>query len=252
MRQPRDFGNMEKTMMNNTSYSISVIEYLDSCIYRNLLGRRFIRGYSRLFLWGKQYNILVAPQELIIVLGNLISANKIEGSLTMGTQKKGIQPSLVAKGAKPFDRNMDGNGYKLHLALDKNSYARLVWLQGALRAASFGEVLRRALDAYEVFDPEGLVEEKGEDTDSAISSELSADVEHLYVVISREMKQQLDDEKSAYGRTYKGTIRRALCVLMQLVRNRAKLVAEVEKGKGMRDINSHLLDEKSPLLLSCL
>ena len=150
----------------------------------------------------------------------------------MVSRTKGTKPSLVVKDYRPSaKKNTDGSGYKLHLAMDKQSHGRLVCLQGALRAASFGEVLRRALDAYKIFDPEIVAKnEDGVNSDDVTSTMPKANIEHLYVIISLEMKEQLDDEKSAHGSTYKETISRALCVLMQLVRERGKLIDQVKKG----------------------
>lgn len=171
----------------------------------------------------------------------------------MATRNNRTQPSLVNKGARPSEKKIDGDGYKLHLALDKSSYARLVWLQGALRAASFGEILRRALDAYEVFDPENLADIDDTKSDRVIHSRNEEPVEHLYVVISNEMKSKLDEEKSSFGRTYKETIRRALCVLMQLVRERKKIINTIKNGdatcqKKEDDNDSNI----NPIILACL
>ena len=220
-------------------------------IYRKSLGR-VLRGLSRGALWGKRLQWLLVPQKLPAIPVNYRMTDVEEGSLDMATRKKSTQPSLVNKGAPPSERKSDGNGYKLHLALDKQSYARLVWLQGALRASSFGEVLRRALDAYEVFEPEGVAEGNDTKSDRVISRAQNADVEHLYIVISNEMKDQLDSEKSANGRTYKETIRLSLCVLMQLVRERAKLVANLKKGSSLNDRNLSTAGNTNPALLACL
>ena len=220
-------------------------------IYRKSLGR-VLRVLSRGALWGKQLKRLLVPQKIPAILANYRVTNIQEGSLDMGTRKKSTQPSLVKEDALSSEKKKDDTGYKLHLVLDKKSYARMVWLQGALRAASFGEVLRRALDAYEVFDPEGLADSNDTKSDRIITSTQSADVEHLYIVISHEMKEQLDKEKSAFKRTYKETIRRSLCVLMQLVRERAKLVANLNKGEAMQKKDEKILDSPNPVMLACL
>ena len=165
------------------------------------------------------------------------------GSLNMGNPKQSTSPTLVKQ--RPRASAKSGDGYRLHLVMDRPSYARFTWLVGALRAASLAEVLRRALDAYQLFDPVTAAQPgDGVNPDNAAApgKSSSADFEHLYIVISDEMKAQLDEEKAAHGRTYKETVSRALCVLTQIVRERAKLVAEkatvvAEQKKG--DDESH-------------
>lgn len=225
----------------------------DTELHRKSLGRLVQRAGVLRTMWaGRRLRPLGAHGDQTGCSVNLVTM-KNGGSLDMASQLKKAQPSLV-KGGNPPRKASDGSATKsLHLVLDKPSYARLVWLQGALRAASFVEVLRRALDAYEIFDPEGLAMEHGVDTDRANSPATKADVKHLYIDISPEMKKQLDDEKSAHGRAYKVTINRALCVLTQLVRNRTKLVEAVEKG-GEYDEGENLrkLDNPHPELLASL
>lgn len=117
--------------------------------------------------------------------------------------------------------------YRLHLEMNEHSYARLTWLQGALRTTSKTEIVRRALDAYQVFDPEF-----SEDSTVA-SSNKAVGTRRFYVRISHEMKQHLDEEKSNFGRTYKETIRRALCVFYQLSRDRNRIIDQArEQLKG--------------------
>lgn len=163
-------------------------------------------------------------------------AKQNKGSLDMVSRMKGTKPSAVKGPRSTAKKKADGSGYKLHLAMDKQSYGRLVWLQGALRATSFGEVLRRALDAYKVFDPEFVdKKENGVISDSATSMKSKAGIEHLYVIISLEMKEQLDEDKSAHNWSYKETVSRALCVLMQLVREREKLLTTKEGGNHAKE-----------------
>lgn len=178
--------------------------------------------------------------------------NESGGNLEMVSQLKDTQSFAVIQGDGPSDDDMDGTVVKLHLVLDQRSHARLVSLQGALRAASVAEVLRRALDAYELFDPEDLAPaEEGVDDDRAAAAAMSTvEVKHLYVDISKEMKKQLNDEKAAHGRTQRETISRALAVLMQLVRNRAKLVADMKKGEINAQEHKDGLGSVCPSLLA--
>ncbi|NBB81696.1 MAG: hypothetical protein GVY36_20025 [Verrucomicrobia bacterium] len=225
----------------------------DTELHRKSLGRLAQRAKALRTMWaGRRLRPFSVHGDHAGRSASLVTM-KNGGSLDMASQLKKAQPSLVKDG-NPSRKASDGSATKsLHLVLDKPSYARLVWLQGALRAASFVEVLRRALDAYEIFDPEGLAMEDGVDTDRAKSPATKADVKHLYIDISPEMKKQLDDEKSAHGRAYKVTINRALCVLTQLVRNRTKLVEAVKKGGENADEDyDHTLDDAHPELLASL
>jgi hypothetical protein len=234
----------------------------DFRINRKSLGRwGFRRGVARLRsraagrLHGTAGSATSLCGPFFAVHARLCATNAKGGNREMVSQPKGISPTLVKERKRTSGKSTDAVGYKLHLAMDKPSYARLVWLMGALQAASLGEVLRRALTAYEIFDPDDLPEENGitDDTDRAKSPVSSAEVKHLYIVIPHGMKEQLDDEKTAHGRAYADTIRRALCVLTQLVRERAKLIAKVKKGENDNDQKYHRTDNQiSPILLASL
>lgn len=248
--------------MEYTYHPENGIESWDFRINRKSLGRwGFRRGAARLRsrAAGRLHGTVgsaVSPYGLFFaVLARLGATNVKGGNREMVSQPKGISPTLVKERKRASGKSADAVGYKLHLAMDKPSYARLVWLMGALQAASFGEVLRRALAAYEIFDPDDLPEENGisNNSDHAKSPVPSADIKHLYIVIPHGMKEQLDDEKTAHGRAYADTIRRALCVLTQLVRERAKLVAKVKKGVNDNDRENDQIDNQiNPVLLASL
>ena len=121
------------------------------------------------------------------------------------------------------------SGYKLHLVFDRDSYARLLDLKDALRAASTGELIRRALQAYEVFEPEN---EGTESQNPAPLSKGETDVEHVYIQVPAWVKVYLDKEKSVSGKTYADTVRQSLRVLAQLVKAREKLLTKVSEGES--------------------
>lgn len=179
---------------------------------------------------------------------HLNDTNFESGSLYMVTRKKGSKIEFPNERHIPSKKQDDGSVYKLHLAIDELSHAKLVELQKSLRAASPGEVIRRSLDAYEIFEPEGLLEKSDEHPMSIAESVMNVDVHHLYLAIPSEMKKQLDDEKASFNRTYKETIRRSLCVLSQLVKERGKLVSDLEKGETMLKENVEVDRTKAMLL----
>ncbi|WP_166418973.1 hypothetical protein [Cochlodiniinecator piscidefendens] len=218
--------------------------WISKYIVRRVETIRIVREWFTMTFEHVFYAVEIAMHRAIIVVG---------GNREMVSQPKGISPTLVKEGKRVSGESADTAGYKLHLAMDKASYTQLVWLKGALQAASFGEVLRRALNAYEIFDPDDLSEESGISSDRAKSPVPAADIKHLYIVIPHGMKEQLDDEKTVEGRAYADTIRRALCVLTQLVRERAKLVAKVEKGGNNNDReNQQTGNHINPVLLASL
>lgn len=198
--------------------------------------------HEKLFSMINCFLIAVARPFNRIITVDLVVPDTTKSSMgvchNMDSQLKSVPLPFIKKGKRSSSGTADANGYKLHLALDQLSYARLVWLMGALQAASFVEVFRRALSAYEIFEPDDLPEESGNDSDLAMSCVKNTDLEHLYIVITGRMKEQLDSERSAFGRTYKETVRRALCVLMQLVREREKLTAQLKKGTESNDLSN--------------
>ncbi|MEP2758726.1 MAG: hypothetical protein ABJP66_06605 [Hyphomicrobiales bacterium] len=125
------------------------------------------------------------------------------------------------------------DGYQLHLAFDRQSHAKLVALKGQLRAASFGEVLRRAVEAYEIFDPHD-VDEQPQHTEQAKPTSpkrSGSEIKRVNLRIPNWMKEFLDREKLEHGQPYNETIRQALRILTQLARNRDQLLRKVKKGK---------------------
>jgi len=131
-------------------------------------------------------------------------------------------------GATKSHRN--SNEYKLHIVMDKESFARLRWLKATLEASTESEVIRRALKAYEIFEPDD--ESKGSLRGPNADSLATAQVEHLYIRIPQRMKEQLDFEQNTSGNTYAEQVRQALRVFTQLVR-------DAESWKGKADCRPH-------------
>lgn len=126
------------------------------------------------------------------------------------------------------------SGYKLHLAMDKESYARLLWLKASLEASTESEVIRRALQAYEIFEPADAHQKGGEE--SNLATETSNDsIEHLYIRISQRIKERLDAERETSGLSYGEQVRHALRVLMQLTREREKVLRGVRSTDNNTD-----------------
>jgi len=103
--------------------------------------------------------------------------------------------------------------------MDPTSYAILSWLMGSLEAASFGEVIRRALQAYEFFEPEDLAESSRVATGES-SEPSTAGLRHVHARIPMRTKERLDREKAVSGGTYSDVVCQSLRVLAQLVRDR--------------------------------
>lgn len=117
--------------------------------------------------------------------------------------------------------------YKLHLVMDKESLVKLRCLKASLDASSDSEVIRRALYAYQLFEPHDVVSNaetrKGEKPTCAID-----DQEHLYIRISPRVKELLDTERETSGLSYGEQVRHALRVLTQIERERAKVLRSVK------------------------
>lgn len=225
-------------------YNPHGIESWDFSVNRKSLGRWIFKYISQRFLKIRTVFLESSPQskraKSYVMNNAMYKAAVINGgNQKMVSQAKGMSPTLVKKGDRLSGTSTDTAGYKLHIAMDKKSYAQLVWLKGALQAASIGEVLRRALNAYEIFDPIGLTDGIGDSSDRASSSETKNETKHLYIVISNAMKDHLDNDKIEEGRAYTDTISRALCVLTQLVRERSKLIAKLEAGDVKNDHKDH-------------
>jgi hypothetical protein len=108
---------------------------------------------------------------------------------------------------------------QLHLVMDEKSYGLLCWLVDALEAASFGEVIRRALQAYEVFEPAEFAE-RAPLTNDELSALSSDDLRLVHARIHPRTKERLDRHKAETRATYADVVSQSLRVLAQLVRNR--------------------------------
>jgi hypothetical protein len=137
--------------------------------------------------------------------------------------------------------------YKLHLAMDRDSYARLGWLKANLEASTDGEVIRRALKAFELFEPsDGASDPKGPNLGDFHPDK---DIEHIYIRLPARMKDRLDNEREMTGRSYGEQVRQALRVLMQLVRQRDGMLAQIHNGDdvcaNLRKSGHHVDDSKA-------
>ena len=119
--------------------------------------------------------------------------------------------------------NSNVSDYKLHLVMDKESFARLSWLKGAMEATTESEVIRRALKVYDLFEPNDL--NKGDAR--KLCPDNDRNVEHLYIRLPVRMKERLDAERNASGLSYGEQVRHALRVLTQLVRDRERLLSSI-------------------------
>jgi len=100
--------------------------------------------------------------------------------------------------------------------MDKESFLRLRGLKAQLEASTEAEVVRRALKAYEIFEPSDDLSDHpvGPSPDELATANK---VEHLYVRIPQRTKDRLDFEQEVSGRTYSEQVRQALRVLTQLI-----------------------------------
>lgn len=140
----------------------------------------------------------------------------------------------------------NNKSYKLHLVMDNETHMRLLALKAALSASSVPEVIRRALDAYELIEPADLdAAKKGKKNVTSLNSEKGM-TKHLYVNVPSSVRDILDREKIASGMPYNEIIRHSLRVLYQLVRERDKLRERVQNYDGHIDMKSEAI--KSRLL----
>jgi len=107
-----------------------------------------------------------------------------------------------------------GGEYKLHIVMDKASFMRLRWLKAQLEASTEAEVVRRALKAYEIFEPDD--EMTGDHVGPNSDDLVSGNGEELYIRIPDRMKAYLDIKHGDSGLSYGEQVRQALRVLTQL------------------------------------
>jgi hypothetical protein len=144
--------------------------------------------------------------------------------------------------AKCAESQQVSSEHKLHIVMDKESFMKLRWLKAQLEASTDAEVVRRALKAYEIFEPD----DESKDGPSGPNAEplATASVEHLYIRIPQRMKDQLDLEQKASGSSYGQQVRQALRVLTQLVRDvetwKRNLAGSPGTQKGEADDNLSL------------
>jgi len=182
-----------------------------------------------------------------LLAGTCVRSKREGGGLAMSAiEKKHPRFEKIEGGKSKGRSSRNGDeGHKLHLVFDRESYAKLVAIKGRLRAASFNEVIRRALDAYDIFDPHDATnpqanEPVGDVTETVLNGVPSADpssVEHVYFQAPAWMIEYLNHEKKERGQTYAETVRQALRVLNQLVREREKLLDTVKGDKGSAEGN---------------
>ena len=125
---------------------------------------------------------------------------------------------------KSSEGQSSGSEFKLHIVMDKESLMRLRGLKGKLEASTESEVIRRALKAYEIFEPDD------EANDSPVGpnpDNINGMGEHLYVRIPNRMKKRLDDEHQTSGRSYGEQVRQALRVLTQLTREMESCIEDL-------------------------
>jgi hypothetical protein len=116
--------------------------------------------------------------------------------------------------------------FQLQISMDTKSYALLVWLKGALEATSLGEVIRRALQVYQLIAPADEEPESDALGDfDAFSGALEPPLRSVHVRLPPRTMDRLERERSTGDHTYAHVVQQALRVLAQLVRERDALVA---------------------------
>jgi hypothetical protein len=139
--------------------------------------------------------------------------------------------------------------YKLHLAMDSESFAKLRWLKAVLEASTDAEVVRRALKVYEIFAP---ADESGDRPGPNLDDyQPNGVVEHLYIRIPARMKARLEAEHEKFGRSYGEQVRQALRVSMQLAREREFLKGLLSKGGDTDTSHNKEKDRKEPRVRDC-
>ena len=129
----------------------------------------------------------------------------------------------------------------IHLSMGDAAYDMLLWVKETSEAKTFGEVIRRAMQALELFEPTDIqsgvptkpVTVMTDATTSASNPEELSSGEHgchsVSVRVSSKTKARIDTQKARLNTTYSEVVRHALRVLAQLLRNRARYLS-VQKG----------------------
>jgi len=174
--------------------------------------------------------------------GKEASPSQAQGVRLVASRSDG----LTGEVARRVEGQRSGSEYKLHIVMDKESLAKLRWLKAQLEASTDADVIRRALRAYEIFEPED------ESSDGPIGPNAdilaAGNVEHLYIRITQRMKDRLDLEQQASGLSYGQQVRQALRVLAQLTRDveswRENLVPIPHEKKKEKKDNDKTISRK--------
>ena len=138
--------------------------------------------------------------------------NCINSSSAPTASKSQILEDQPLNGERVTDKDETTTGdCQIQLSMDVKTYALLVWLKGALEAASMSEVVRRAIQAYELFEP---VETDGDDNVSDNYLPPSTKRRQLHVRIPIKTMERMEREKHrAEDLTYSDVVARSLMVL---------------------------------------
>jgi len=141
----------------------------------------------------------------------------------------------MATNAEPLAETSDG--FIIHLSMDERAHSLLLWLKDTLEATSIGEVIRRAVQALELFEPEDLrrSSRSKHELHGSKAAERSASktespahrvgsLRSISVRISAPTKARIDQQKVILQATYSDVVGAALRVLAQSARNRENML----------------------------
>lgn len=122
--------------------------------------------------------------------------------------------------------------FQIQIVMDSDAYDVLVWLQVTLDASSANEVVRRAIQAYEFFEPEDWnISIRGTNLHVAEVSSPSGD-KKVHIRLPKRTKDLLDRHKGVSGEPYSVVISKALSVFAELVARREEAKTSTENGVG--------------------
>jgi Arc/MetJ-type ribon-helix-helix transcriptional regulator len=128
---------------------------------------------------------------------------------------------------------------QFQLEMDDASYALLKSLQTYWEATSASEVVRRAIHAYEIIEPVENLSAFNSMVPPRLDESRIKYTKRVHVRLPLRTKELLEKAKIEEGSTYSEIVRKALLVILQLVRDHEASVKEDPRvnGKGKEEDN---------------
>lgn len=131
---------------------------------------------------------------------------------------------------------------QLQIEMDLESHLILKTVMALLEVPTYGELIRRSLQAYEFFDPQ-LPPTEAKEAPEAKNPNRT--VKRIHVRLPLKTKERLDRIKDHTNSTYTETVNKAVLILAQLARKKEELMQGDDENdsdtRSKEDILHHAL-----------